>query len=53
ESTGCDFASRNPGMMHACGHDIHITGALGAAMILNSHKDELPGSVTFLFQPNE
>ena len=53
ESTGCDFASQNPGMMHACGHDIHITGALGAAMILNSHKDELAGSVTFLFQPNE
>ena len=53
ESTGCDFASQNPGMMHACGHDIHITGALGAAMILNSHRDELAGSVTFLFQPNE
>ena len=53
ESTGCDFVSQNPGMMHACGHDIHITGALGAAMILNSHKDELAGSVTFLFQPNE
>ena len=53
ESTGCDFASQNPGMMHACGHDIHITGALGAAMILHSHRDELAGSVTFLFQPNE
>ena len=53
ESTGCDFVSQNPGMMHACGHDVHITGALGAAMILNSHKDELAGSVTFLFQPNE
>ena len=53
ESTGCDFASQNPGMMHACGHDVHITGALGAAMILNSHRDELAGSVTFLFQPNE
>ena len=53
ESTGCDFVSQNPGMMHACGHDIHITGALGAAMILHSHRDELAGSVTFLFQPNE
>lgn len=53
EATGCDFASTNPGMMHACGHDVHITGALGAAMILNSHRDELAGSVTFLFQPNE
>lgn len=53
ENTGCDFASQNPGVMHACGHDVHITGALGAAMILHSHRDELPGTVTFLFQPNE
>lgn len=53
ENTGCDFASQNPGVMHACGHDVHITGALGAAMILQSHKDELPGTVTFIFQPNE
>ena len=53
EATGCDFASENPGMMHACGHDVHITGALGAAMILSRHRDELPGSVTFLFQPDE
>lgn len=53
EATGCDFASQNPGVMHACGHDVHISGALGAAMILSRHKDILPGSVTFLFQPNE
>lgn len=53
ENTGCDFASQNPGVMHACGHDVHITGALGAAMLLHSHRDELPGTVTFLFQPNE
>ena len=53
EATGCDFASQNAGMMHACGHDVHITGALGAAMILQSHREELPGNVTFIFQPNE
>lgn len=53
EATGCDFVSKNPGMMHACGHDVHITGALGAAMILQSRRDELSGSVTFIFQPNE
>lgn len=53
EATGCDFASKTPGMMHACGHDVHISGALGAAMILQSHRGELPGSVTFIFQPNE
>ena len=53
EATGCSFASQTPGMMHACGHDVHMTSALGAAMILNSHREELCGSVTFIFQPNE
>ena len=53
EATGCDFASQNQGFMHACGHDVHMTGVLGAAMILASHRDELCGSVTLLFQPDE
>ena len=53
ESTGCEFASQNPGFMHACGHDVHITGVLGAAMILASHREDLCGSVTLLFQPDE
>ncbi len=53
EMTGCDFASQNAGMMHACGHDVHMTGAIGAATILNAHRDELSGTVTFIFQPNE
>lgn len=53
ENTGCEFTSKNPGMMHACGHDVHITGALGAAMLLKAHEDDLCGSVTFFFQPNE
>ncbi|MBQ7216267.1 MAG: amidohydrolase [Synergistaceae bacterium] len=53
EETGCEFASQNPGMMHACGHDVHMTSLLGAAMILNAHREELCGSVTLLFQPNE
>ena len=53
EATGCDFASQTPGMMHACGHDVHMTSALGAAMILNAHREELCGSVILLFQPNE
>lgn len=53
EATGCEFASQTPGMMHACGHDVHMTSALGAAMILNAHREELCGSVTLLFQPNE
>lgn len=53
EATGSEFASLNVGMMHACGHDVHITSALGAAEILSAHKEELCGSVTFLFQPDE
>ena len=53
EATGCDFVSQNPGVMHACGHDVHMTSALGAAMLLSSHREDLAGSVTLLFQPNE
>lgn len=53
EETGLPFASRNPGKMHACGHDSHTTMALGAAMILAEVRDELPGTVKFLLQPSE
>ena len=53
EHTGCDFASRVPGMMHACGHDVHTTALLGAAKLLAAHRDELPGNVRFFFQPDE
>ncbi len=53
EATGINFASRNPGFMHACGHDVHITGAIGAAFILKAHEKDLCGSVTFVFQPDE
>ena len=53
EATGADFASRNEGVMHACGHDVHMTAALGAARLLAKHSDVLPGSVVFLFQPDE
>ena len=53
EATGVDFASRNPGVMHACGHDVHITAALGAARLLSDHRQTLRGSVLFLFQPDE
>ena len=53
ETTGAGFASRNPGVMHACGHDVHMTAALGAARLLASHREALPGSVVFLFQPDE
>ena len=53
EATGCDFASRNPGVMHACGHDVHMAAALGAARLLAAHRQALPGAVVFLFQPDE
>ncbi len=53
EDTGLEFASRNAGTMHACGHDAHTTMALGAAMILAELREELPGHVKFLFQPSE
>lgn len=53
EKSGVDFASENPGVMHACGHDTHAAMLLGAAMVLNQVKDELCGTVKLLFQPAE
>ncbi len=53
ERTDLDFASRNLGIMHACGHDVHTTVGLGAAMVLSELGETLPGNVRFLFQPAE
>ena len=53
EQTGLEFASRNEGVMHACGHDGHVAMLLGAAAILAAHRAELSGAVKFLFQPAE
>ncbi|MCM1364875.1 MAG: M20 family metallopeptidase [Faecalibacterium sp.] len=53
EKTGLPFASKNEGMMHACGHDIHTASLLAAAKILSEHRDELHGTVKFVFQPDE
>jgi amidohydrolase len=47
------FKSKNKGVMHACGHDIHTTVGLGVAELLSKHKDELRGTVKFIFQPAE
>ena len=49
----CDYASANPGAMHACGHDGHAAMLLGAARLLADLKDELPGQVRFFFQHAE
>lgn len=47
------FKSQNPGIMHACGHDIHTAILLGTAKVLLQIQDQLPGSVRLLFQPSE
>jgi len=53
EATGLPFASRNKGVMHACGHDAHIAMLLGAAKALNERRDHLSGTVLCVFQPAE
>lgn len=52
ERTPLDFASRKPGIMHACGHDVHTTIGLGVAMVLGQ-LEPLPGDMRFIFQPAE
>lgn len=47
------FASRNAGVMHACGHDLHTAMLVGAARLLADRRDALAGSVVFMFQPDE
>lgn len=47
------YRSQNPGVMHACGHDVHTSILLGAARILNELKEEWEGTVKLLFQPGE
>ncbi len=53
EETGLDFASTHEGIMHACGHDAHMSMILAAATILTQLKDHLKGTIKFLFQPAE
>lgn len=53
EQTYLEYSSLNEGVMHACGHDAHISIVLGCAMILSRLKDKLPGNVKFIFQPGE
>jgi hippurate hydrolase len=53
ERTGEEFASRHDGAMHACGHDLHTAGLVGAARLLSARVSELAGDVVFMFQPGE
>jgi hippurate hydrolase len=53
EKTGAPYASKRKGTMHACGHDGHTAMLLGAALLLNRMRDQLSGSVRFVFQPGE
>ncbi|MEO6880674.1 MAG: M20 family metallopeptidase [Mycobacteriaceae bacterium] len=53
EDTGLDFASRRPGVMHACGHDTHMAMLASAARLLSDRRSELHGQVLLMFQPGE
>lgn len=53
ETADVEYKSLVPGKMHACGHDGHTAGLLGAAMILNDLREELHGNVKLMFQPAE
>jgi len=53
EANDLPFKSRNPGVMHACGHDMHTTVALGVAELLMKNRAAVPGEIRFIFQPSE
>ena len=53
EQTGLPYASQNPGVMHACGHDVHTAILMGTARVLKGMENELPGAVKLFFQPAE
>jgi amidohydrolase len=53
ELNDCDYKSQHPGVMHACGHDVHMASLLGASRILNELRNEFEGTIRLIFQPSE
>lgn len=53
EDTGLDYSSEIDGVMHACGHDMHVTSLLGAVRLMNENRDAWSGNYIALFQPSE
>jgi amidohydrolase len=53
EENEVDYRSQTPGVMHACGHDAHMAMLLVAAKVLVAHREQLGGTIKFVFQPNE
>lgn len=53
EKNEVSYKSQNPGVMHACGHDVHTASVLGTAIILHRLKDQFEGTVKLMFQPGE
>ncbi|MFN6946951.1 MAG: M20 family metallopeptidase [Cytophagaceae bacterium] len=53
EANTVDYKSKNEGVMHACGHDVHTSSLLGVSRILNAVKEEFEGTVKLIFQPGE
>ena len=53
EETGLPYSSEEPGMMHACGHDLHASMLLGTAKLLCKHREDFAGTVNLIFQHSE
>jgi amidohydrolase len=53
ELNDCDYKSQHPGVMHACGHDVHMSSLLGTTKILNELRNEFEGTIRLIFQPSE
>jgi amidohydrolase len=53
ETIDVPYKSQNPGVKHACGHDVHTAVGLGVAEVLSQMRDQIPGTIKFIFQPAE